>query len=84
VATCENTTLCYVHQDHLTGTSVMTDESGDLISNISYYPYGQTRSGDVPTDKKFTGQRLDATGLYYYNARYYDPTKSSGTIDTAG
>ena len=22
----------------------------------------------------FTGQRLDATGLYYYNARYYDAT----------
>ncbi|MFC1953475.1 RHS repeat-associated core domain-containing protein, partial [Chloroflexota bacterium] len=26
-----------------------------------------------PTDKLFTGQRLDGTGLYYYNARYYDP-----------
>ncbi|MEE8414588.1 MAG: RHS repeat-associated core domain-containing protein, partial [Dehalococcoidales bacterium] len=31
------------------------------------------RSSSVPTDKKFTGQRLDSTGLYYYNARYYDP-----------
>jgi RHS repeat-associated protein len=29
-------------------------------------------SGSVPTDKLFSGQRLDATGLYYYNARYYD------------
>jgi RHS repeat-associated protein len=29
-------------------------------------------SGTVPTDKKFTGQRLDGTGLYYYGARYYD------------
>ena len=28
----------------------------------------------VPTDIKFTGQRLDATGLYYYNAQYYDAT----------
>jgi RHS repeat-associated protein len=28
----------------------------------------------MPTDKKFTGQRFDGTGLYYYNARYYDPT----------
>jgi len=28
----------------------------------------------VPTDKKFTGRRLDATGLYYYGARYYDAT----------
>ncbi len=25
------------------------------------------------SDKKFTGQRLDDTGLYYYNSRYYDP-----------
>ncbi|HEY32480.1 MAG TPA: hypothetical protein G4O10_05180 [Dehalococcoidia bacterium] len=40
---------------------------------MSYYPYGSTRSGDVPTDKKFTGQRLDGTGLYYYGARHYDP-----------
>ena len=31
-------------------------------------------SGAVPTDKKFTGQRLDETGLYYYGARYYDVT----------
>jgi RHS repeat-associated protein len=30
--------------------------------------------GTIPTDKLFTGQRLDATGLYYYNARYYDAT----------
>jgi RHS repeat-associated protein len=30
-------------------------------------------TGALPTDKKFTGQRLDNTGLYYYGARYYDP-----------
>ena len=24
--------------------------------------------------QQFTGQRLDTTGLYYYGARYYDPT----------
>jgi len=40
---------------------------------MKYYPFGGTRSGSVPTDLQFTGQRLDATGLYYYNARYYDP-----------
>ncbi len=27
---------------------------------------------EMPTDKLFTGQRLDDTGLYYYGARYYD------------
>jgi RHS repeat-associated protein len=70
----ENTALRYVHQDHLTGTSLMTDTSGDQIqTTMKYLPFGGTRSGSVPTDKKFTGQRLDNTGLYYYNARYYDP-----------
>jgi RHS repeat-associated protein len=35
---------------------------------------GSTRpnSAILLTDKKFTGQRLDQTGLYYYGARYYD------------
>lgn len=32
------------------------------------------RSGTVTTPQKFTGQRLDSTGLYYYGARYYDST----------
>ncbi|MCB9139738.1 MAG: hypothetical protein H6642_15455 [Caldilineaceae bacterium] len=27
----------------------------------------------VRTDRRFTGQQLDGSGLYYYNARYYDP-----------
>lgn len=31
-------------------------------------------SPPYPTDKLFTGQRLDSTGLYYYGARYYDPS----------
>jgi len=40
---------------------------------MKYLPFGEIRTGYVPTDKLFTGQRLDPTGLYYYNARYYDP-----------
>ena len=63
----------FIHQDHLSGTSLMTTDNGTKINDIKYYPYGTTRTGDVPTDKLFTGQRLDGTGLYYYGARYYDP-----------
>jgi RHS repeat-associated protein len=56
-------------------TSLMTDSTGTQIgTTVKYLPFGGTRSGSVPTDKLFTGQRLDATGLYYYNARYYDAT----------
>jgi RHS repeat-associated protein len=41
----------------------------------SLFPFGECRNsqGTLPTDKLFTGQRLDTTGLYYYGARYYDP-----------
>jgi RHS repeat-associated protein len=40
-----------------------------------YYAYGKDRhpTGTVPTDNRFTGQKEDATGLVYMNARYYDP-----------
>ena len=74
IATRENTTLKYVHEDSLGSTSVMTTSTGTLDSSISFYPFGGTRTGSVSTDKKFTGQRLDGTGLYYYGARYYDAT----------
>ncbi|MBX3002281.1 MAG: hypothetical protein KF893_27395 [Caldilineaceae bacterium] len=28
----------------------------------------------MPTDRTFTGQKSDSTGLIYLNARYYDPS----------
>ena len=41
----------------------------------AYHPYGAQRSvsGTLRTDRTFTGQKEDGTGLLYYNARYYDP-----------
>jgi uncharacterized protein RhaS with RHS repeats len=71
-----NATLKYVHKNHLGGTSVVTSDNGSLIESLKYYSFGETRSltGPDVTDKLFTGQILDDTGLYYYNARYYDPT----------
>ncbi|RJQ36628.1 MAG: RHS repeat-associated core domain-containing protein [Dehalococcoidia bacterium] len=52
----------------------MTDAGGNSLGTILYTPFGETRSGSVPTDRLFTGQRLDETELYYYGARYYDPS----------
>ena len=60
VATKENYVLRYVHQAHLTGNSLMTDNSGNQISEMmKYLPFGETLLGFVPTDKKFIGQRLE-------------------------
>jgi RHS repeat-associated protein len=76
VAQCENTTLRYIHQDSLSSTSVMTTSTGALDGSIKYFPFGECRNsrGNPGTDRLFTGQRLDSTGLYYYGARYYDAT----------
>ena len=76
VALRNGTNLRYMHQDSLGSTSVVTDSSGAQYGYTRYYPYGSTRDsgGSLDTSKKFTGQRLDGTGLYYYGARYYDPT----------
>jgi RHS repeat-associated protein len=68
-------TLSYIQQDTLGGTYGTADASGNSVSTLRFFPYGDCRNsqGTTPTDKKFTGQRLDGTGLYYYGARYYDP-----------
>jgi len=76
VALKKGTNLRYVSQDHLTGTSVTSDATtGNLVASIKYFPFGDRRNstGTIDTDRQFTGQRLDGTGLYYYGARYYDP-----------
>jgi len=69
--------LYYVHSDHLGSTSLVTDEGGNVISQQSYFPYGETRAStsSSPTERQYTGQisDTDQTGLYYYNARYYNP-----------
>jgi RHS repeat-associated protein len=67
-------TLLYLHGDHLGSTSLVTKADGTIHSDQGYRAYGRyRRGGALPTDHRFTGQKLDPTGLYYYNARYYDP-----------
>jgi RHS repeat-associated protein len=76
IAVRKGTTSSYILQDHLGSTSGTADSSGAVASTISYFPFGVSRNstGNLPTDKLFTSQILDSTGLYYYNARYYDPS----------
>jgi RHS repeat-associated protein len=68
-------TLYWLLNDHLGGTAHTisgTTETGE----VRYRAFGVTRfsSGVTPTTYRFTGQREEAAlGLYYYNARWYDP-----------
>ena len=50
---------------------------GDLIQRYEYAPFGQETyvlNPNLEFDPSYTGQTYDAeSGLYYYNARYYNP-----------
>jgi len=68
----------YYHPDDLTSTSIQTDQYGNEIQNFTYTAFGQSRytqnTNAFKVSRRYTGQVLDdATGLYYYNFRYYDP-----------
>src|SRR6185312_194640 len=52
----------YYHQDHLGTTSLITDSSGNLVSNCNYAPFGQLlgcASTDAGNHYRFTGDEHD-------------------------
>jgi RHS repeat-associated protein len=69
--------ISYLGNDHLSSAEVALSTAGTVQAATLFAPYGLARyaSGTMPGTYGFTGQRADgATGLDYYNARYYDPT----------
>jgi len=68
-------TVHYLLSDHLGSMSASVDPNLNVTRQY-FYPYGGVRSGSgtLPTAKGFTGQYSDATGLMYFNARYYSQT----------
>ncbi|EMN83969.1 RHS repeat-associated core domain protein [Leptospira interrogans serovar Grippotyphosa str. UI 12769] len=80
------TGMYFYHPNHLGSITMITDGAGNPasgpepgVSFVSYEPYGSIiRNDSYGPDifrYKFTGQVEDKeTGLYYYKARYYEPT----------
>ena len=67
-------TLQYLHTDHLGSVAAVTTSTGAWSTHQAYYAYGKKRGGGtLPTTVNYTGQRLDGSGLMYYQARFYDP-----------
>ena len=67
-------TTTYLHPDHLGGTNVATDENGEVVQTLDYYPYGSLRiaTGSFSEQRRFIGEEYDGdTELSYLNARYY-------------
>ncbi|TMQ13417.1 MAG: hypothetical protein E6J90_28670 [Deltaproteobacteria bacterium] len=67
----------YLHKDHVGSTQVVTDATGKIVSRTIYKPFGDiditSSQGSDVYRARFGGQEFDAqSGLYYFNARYYD------------
>jgi len=75
VAVREGSTVYAAVGDHLGSVTVLA-QGGSVAGATRYLPYGAIRweSGLWSTDRRFTGQRWEASlGLYDYRARFYDP-----------
>jgi RHS repeat-associated protein len=62
----------FYHTDHVGSTRLVTDENKNIVSAITYHPFGEVDIKEGSEDFLFTGKEIDSTGLYYYCARYYD------------
>ncbi|MCP4699765.1 MAG: RHS repeat-associated core domain-containing protein, partial [Gammaproteobacteria bacterium] len=65
------------HFDFRGSTTALTNETGTVTERFRYSPYGALVNGDASaTPFLFNGMygvMMDASGLYYMRARYYNP-----------
>jgi RHS repeat-associated protein len=75
VITASGSALYFMSSDHLGSASLTTDANGGFVARQKFDAWGNVRasasSGSMGTDIGYTSQRLDATGLMFYHARYY-------------
>jgi RHS repeat-associated protein len=73
--------LYFYHGNHLSSTQVITNLFGNITQQVLYAPFGEVitehnaywHNGLLP-DYMFNGKELDEeSGMYYYEARYYNP-----------
>jgi RHS repeat-associated protein len=71
-------TLFFLLGDHLGSSSVTTDANGVKTASALYKAFGESRYsvGDLKTDYRFTGQRVEASlgGIYFFQSRWFDPS----------
>jgi RHS repeat-associated protein len=69
----QETSTYYYHTDHLGSTRLVTDSNKNIVSAMTYHPFGMSSIEEGSENLLYNGKEKDSTGLYYYGARYYDP-----------
>jgi len=68
----------YYTTDQINSTRVVTNDLGNVVYAAAHDPYGgmqQTWTNAFNPELKYSGKEQDAeSALYYFGARYYDPT----------
>ena len=70
------TSQYYYHTDHLGTVEAVTDASGTEVWSANYSAFGELlgTTGSLDQEAVYTGKDYDdEVGLYYFNARWYDP-----------
>ena len=73
--------IFYYHPNHLGSTSFVTDQNQTITQGFLYAPFGEITTeynvnfgNNVIPKYSFNAKELDEeTGMYYYEARYYNP-----------
>ena len=66
----------YYEADGLGSVTSLTDSTGDVAATYAYDSFGKltNSTGTIPIVPLHRAQSDPDTGLYYYRARYYDPS----------
>ncbi len=69
----------YYHRDHQGRITALTDEQGEIVESFAYDAFGNItghqKKAETHNPFAYTGREFDWPDLYYYRARYYDPTQ---------
>ena len=70
-----NSSVRYLHEDALGSVRLVTSPSMVTIFSSNFLPFGERFGWAGREETTYTGKQLDAaTGLCYFDARYYDPS----------
>ncbi len=68
--------ITYHYEDVIASVNIVADSKGNITQENENDPFGNViyKEGSDKNDYTFAGKEKDESGLFYFVARYYDPT----------